>query len=250
MEDCKCGRIPPCYSGKKFRIHEELEKIKAGDETHDKVYELNKQTCDFERRLSNDFLDMQVRIADKLAKDVIEGVKTPDWAKNMLAGIPEQLSRAEYDILEEILKEKNRFMEEKKTKKMTKAEAFEYLKGKKVVCNGLNDEDVQRKLFEVGISWRGGKADVTGAAPFLYINPDGITHGGSFGWFYLHEYEEISADDILSIEIVKDGFNYDKVVELAKPLMHYLSETGHTEVISVCQEGISAIPMGVFLYKG
>ena len=46
MEECKCGRIPPCYSGKKFRIHEELDKIMVGDETHDIVYELNKQMCD------------------------------------------------------------------------------------------------------------------------------------------------------------------------------------------------------------
>lgn len=71
--------------------------------THDKVYELNNQMCDLERGLSNDFLDMQVRIADKLAKDVVEGVRTPDWAKNMLAGISEQLSRAEYEILDETL---------------------------------------------------------------------------------------------------------------------------------------------------
>lgn len=52
MEDYKCGRIPPCYGGKKFRIHEELEKIKAGDETNDMVYELNKQMCDIGRLIS------------------------------------------------------------------------------------------------------------------------------------------------------------------------------------------------------
>lgn len=143
-------------------------------------------------------------------------------------------------------------MKEKKTKKMTKAEAFEYLKGKKVVCNGLNDEDVQRKLFEVGIRWRGGKADVTGAAPFLYINPDGITHGGSFKWFNLHEYEEISADDILSIEIVEEKheleFNYDKVVELAKPLMHYLNEVRCSDGIRVSQLGIIHEPMSTLVF--
>ena len=59
---------------------------------------MKKQMSDLERGLSYDFLDMQVRITDKLAKDVVEGVRTPDWAKNMLAGIPEQLSRAEYEI--------------------------------------------------------------------------------------------------------------------------------------------------------
>lgn len=95
-------------------------------------------------------------------------------------------------------------MEEKKTKKMTKAEAFEYLKGKKVACNGSDEALVQRKLFEVGIMWRNGTTDVLEGAPFLFINPNGITHCQSGEWFYAHEYEKISADDILSIEIVND----------------------------------------------
>ena len=32
MEESKCGKIPPCYGGKKFRIHEELEEIKPCSE--------------------------------------------------------------------------------------------------------------------------------------------------------------------------------------------------------------------------
>ena len=27
MEDCKCGRIPPCYSGRVFNIYEETKKV-------------------------------------------------------------------------------------------------------------------------------------------------------------------------------------------------------------------------------
>lgn len=95
-------------------------------------------------------------------------------------------------------------MEEKKTKRMTQAEAFEWLKGKKVACNGSNEELVQRKLFEVGIMWRNSTTDVVEGAPFLFINPNGITHCQSTEWFYTHEYEKISADDILSIEIVEE----------------------------------------------
>lgn len=250
MNECKCGRIPPCYGGKKFRIHEELEKIEAGDETHDKVYELNKQMCDLERGLSNDFLDMQVRIADKLAKDVVEGVKTPDWAKNMLAGIPEQLSRAEYEILEEILKEKNRFMKEKKTRKMTKAEAFEYFKKKRVVCDNFNSVAIQRKFFEVGIKWRGGSTEATDdRGSFMFVDLNGcLTHCNSRVWFDTHEYEEISADDILSIEIIEDELSYDKVVELAKPLMAYLNEVGFRDSIRVSQFGIVHEPMSTLIF--
>ncbi len=231
MKECDCGMIPPCYGSLERAIYEEAKKvndewkksralhgkiidklrnklIEGGflDDTHDKVYGLNKQMCDLERGLSNDFLDMQVRIADKLAKDVVEGVRTPDWAKNMLAGIPEQLSRAEYEILEEILKEKNRFMEEKKTKKMTKAEAFEWLKGKKVNTKGRGKE-VQTKLFECGVGWANNHFVYYDFGDYLLIQTDGcLYHCGYEGDSYwrAHHFEEISADDILSIEIIDE----------------------------------------------
>lgn len=87
---------------------------------------------------------------------------------------------------------------------MTKAEAFEYLKGKKVACDISNEELVQLKLFEVGIIWKDGISDVLDGAPFLFINPIGITHCYSREWFDTHAYKEISADDILSIEIVDE----------------------------------------------
>ena len=137
-------------------------------------------------------------------------------------------------------------------KKMTKAEAFEYLKGKRVACDSSKEELVQRKLFEVGIRWRGGKNDITSVAPFLFINPNGITHCGSREWFDLHEYEEISADDILSIEIVDEKyeleFNYDNVVELAKPLMAYLNDVGCRDSIRVSQFGIVHEPMSTLIF--
>ena len=95
-------------------------------------------------------------------------------------------------------------MEGNKTKKLTRAEAFEYLRGKKVACDSSNEDLVQLKLFEVGIMWRNSTTDVLEGAPFLFINPNGITHCQSGEWFYTHEYEKISADDILSIEIVDE----------------------------------------------
>lgn len=221
------------------------------------AFEVNKQMCDLERGLSNDFLDMQVRIADKLAKDVIEGVRTPDWAKNMLAGIPEQLSRAEYEILDEILKEKNRFMEEKKTKKMTKAEAFEYLKGKKVKCylgNNYVGKLLLTKIIECGF-----KSEITvpeGNEPFSWAffmlrAGDTMMLDLAFADTYrTYEWDEINAEELLSIKIV-DGtpkFSYEKVVELAKPLMEYLNDTGCTEQIGVSYDHIVALPMATFLH--
>lgn len=231
MKECNRGTIPPCYGSLEFAIYEEakkandewkksralhgklIDKMRAKlmeggflDDTHDKVYELNKQMCDLERGLSNDFSDMQVRIADKLAKDVVEGVRTPDWAKNMLAGIPEQLSRAEYEILDEILKEKNRPMKEKKTKKtkkMTKAEAFEYLKHKKVAVTG-DTITLQNKLFNIGYKWCDGSIVAMPMIDFLLIDDETFQFTESLSHFRNCGYAEISSDDILSIEIVDE----------------------------------------------
>lgn len=95
-------------------------------------------------------------------------------------------------------------MEEKKTKRMTRAKAFAYLEGKKVACDNRNEILVQRKLFEVGIRWLSGKADVKDYASFLFIDADGMTYCDTRDYFDLQDYEEISADDILSIEIVEE----------------------------------------------
>lgn len=219
MEDCKCGRIPPCYGGKKFRIHEELEEIKpCSEETAQGIIEALR-----ELRNASELEEASNRLAEHIFEDILKSIKSND-------------------------------MEEKKTKKMTKAEAFEYLKGKKVLCYSSKMEAVQGFVKSLGFHWFDYSEEPM-LVSILFLGEDGrLAYSVSLKWFEEHEYEEISADDILSIEIVDEKyeleFNYDKVVELAKPLMHYLSETGHTEVILVCQEGISAIPMGVFLYKG
>ena len=64
---------------------------------------------------------------------------------------------------------------EKKTKKMTKAEAFEYLKGKKVYVAGKSGE-IQEVLFKAGFSWDGSSASQkieSTNEPFLYIGDEG-----------------------------------------------------------------------------
>lgn len=206
MKECKNSDILPCYRDGYGVWH-------YSDDTHDKVYELNKQMCDIGKTMHDPF--------EPLSEEAIQDITK---------------------ALEITRKPKGIIMEEKMTKKMTKAEAFEYLKGRRVVCDGLNNEDVQRKLFEVGIRWRGGKADVTAAAPFLFINPDGITHCGSLAWFNLHEYEEISADDILSIEIVEEK-NGDKrkseileeIAKLGEKISDLIEEYGGNVIVEIDQ---------------
>ena len=97
-------------------------------------------------------------------------------------------------------------MEEKKTKKMTKAEAFEWLKGKKVNAKGKGKE-VQTKLFECGVGWATNHFVYYDFGDYLLIEYDGyLYHCGYEGDSYwrLHHFEEISVDDILSIEIVEE----------------------------------------------
>lgn len=216
---------------------------------------------DYIKRLSNDIFDMKVRIADKLAKDIVEGVRTPDWAKNMLAGIPEQLSRAEYEILDEILKEKNRFMEEKKTKKMTKAEAFEYLKGKKVKC--YLGHNYVGKLLLTKIIECGFKSEITvpeGNEPFswaFFMSKDGDTMMLDLAFadrYSTYEYGEINAEELLSIEIIEEadglkyGSSWDEITRLGAQISKILDDMpGHCRVeITECT--VNLYNEGVNLY--
>ena len=143
-------------------------------------------------------------------------------------------------------------MKEKKTKKMTKAEAFEYLKGKKVLCCSSKMEVVQGFVRSLGFHWSDYSEEPM-LVSILFLGEDGrLTYSVSLKRFEEHELPEISADDILSIEIVEEKyeleFNYDKVVELAKPLMLYLNEVGCPDSIRVSQFGIVHEPMSTLIF--
>lgn len=108
-------------------------------------------------------------------------------------------------------------MEEKKTKKMTKAEAFEWLKGKKIMCyagiaNIFDEADkVEKFLKEVGcnyyfanhINWREWYHHLYG---FL-IDSDGdmyVVFENQRDSFKKSPLAPIEVSDLLSIEIVED----------------------------------------------
>ena len=136
---------------------------------------------------------------------------------------------------------------------MTKAEAFEWLKCKKVSvsCREIS-EKVQSKLFACGVQWKNGGTSFCDYGNYYVINSHGLlAHCDGMGsyWDCLIN-EEISVDDILSIEIVEETpkFSYEKVVELAKPLMDYLNDTGCGERICVTCEVIVAESMATFLH--
>ena len=171
--------------------------------------------------------------------------ETPYWG-----GLEESRKAGkEWNELSNELREKLEQME-KKAKKMTKAEAFEYLKGKKVLCYSSKMEAVQGFVKSLGFHWSDYSQESM-LVSILFLGEDGrLTYSVSLKQFDELEYEEISADDILSIEIVEGTpkFSYEKVVDLAKPLMEYLNDTGWTEQIGVSYDHIVAQPMATFLH--
>lgn len=124
---------------------------------------------------------------------------------------------------------------EKKTKKMTKAEAFEYLKGKRVLCGAYSTE-IQDFAKSVGFYWSSCK-DEYWLVLALFFGKDGrLTYTLSPKEFESRDdYEEMSADDILSIEIVEEenGLDKDCAMSHAMEIMRWLREKSspHTTMI-------------------
>ena len=140
------------------------------------------------------------------------------------------------------------------TKKMTKAEAFEYFKKKRVVCDNFNCVAIQRKFFEVGIKWRGGSTDATeDRGAFLFVDLNGcLTHCNSRVWFDTHEYEVLSADDILSIEIVDEKSGEEDALDLISTIGARLTDVlrrmeGHKHIV-ITEDDVILYDEGMSLF--
>lgn len=173
-------------------------------------------------------------IVDKIMKDVEEDYKK---LSDPLDPPSEETMYGMRRVLEKGLTKNENKMEEKKTKKMTKAEAFEWLKCKKVNTIGFGKQ-VQKKLFDCGVKWHNGKCEYYDFSDYLLIDADGdLYHCGNCGEVYwgMHHFEEISADDILSIEIVEENRSeneLDEIVELGEKIQCLLPKlSGHRHVV-------------------
>ena len=131
--------------------------------------------------------------------------------------LEEASNRLAEHIFEDILKSIKSNDMEKKTKKMTKAEAFEYLKGKKVLCYSSKMEVVQGFVKSLGFHWSDYSEEPM-LVSILFLGKDGrLTYSVSLKRFEEHESPEISVDDILSIEIVEEKYEpLDKWDEFAR----------------------------------
>ena len=86
---------------------------------------------------------------------------------------------------------------------MTQEEARNFLSNKKVFVKNKSKE-IQLKLFEIGFGWyeQPIKEPKHLTKPFLYIQSyQSLSYGIDVNQFYKHKFEEISAEDILNIEV-------------------------------------------------
>lgn len=88
---------------------------------------------------------------------------------------------------------------------MTKEEIKKFLDNTKVYVNGKSEE-IQKKLFSFGYNWleNNNYEILFPEKPFLFINDDGIiTHSENMNYFNNHKYTEITAEQILSLELTE-----------------------------------------------
>ena len=90
---------------------------------------------------------------------------------------------------------------------MTRKEIDKFLANTKVYVNGKSKE-IQEKLFSLGYKWHFGGAEVNYTKePFLFIYEDmSLTKSGNMEHFSNHNNREITAEEILALEITEPTF--------------------------------------------
>lgn len=90
---------------------------------------------------------------------------------------------------------------------MTREEINMFLADTKVYVAGKSEE-IQKKLFSLGYEWRDGRTKVSNTnVPFLYIDKTHyMSNGLDMCIFTEHGHREISAEEILSLELTADSY--------------------------------------------
>ena len=97
---------------------------------------------------------------------------------------------------------------------MTKEEIRKILDNTKVYVNGKSKE-IQEKLFSFGYIW-GSRSKIVNNTdkPFLFIHNDKtITYGDDMNYFREYKKKEITAEEILSIELTEPLYREFKIKE-------------------------------------
>lgn len=91
---------------------------------------------------------------------------------------------------------------------MTKEEIKKFLNDTKVYVNGKSEE-IQKRLFSFGYYWCVSNSTKVRHldSPFLYIHENKeIVHSDDMVYFFNHKFREITAEEILSLEITEPSY--------------------------------------------
>lgn len=131
---------------------------------------------------------------------------------------------------------------------MTKAEAFEYLKGKKVKC--YLGHNYVGKLLLTKIIECGFKSEITvpeGNEPFSWAffmlrNGEAMMLDLAFADTYrTYEYDKINAEELLSIEVVEDTKPDCERNEHVKALQEFIAKSGCIDCIIISKNDIGIL---------
>lgn len=134
-------------------------------------------------------------------------------------------------------------------KKMTKAEAFEYLKNAKIYV-GCKRDAVLRKLFEIGLEWKAGGKEVDLGWDNIYEVYGLLSYDGNLRWIEQEKMKwfdnlamprELRADDVLSIEIVEDTKPDCERNEHVKALQELIAKSGCIDCIIISKNDIGIL---------
>lgn len=97
---------------------------------------------------------------------------------------------------------------------MTRKEIDKFLANTKVYVAGKS-KDIQEKLFSLGYKWGSGDTEVNYTKyPFLFIYEDMLfSYIGDMEYFSSNEHREISAEQILSLELTEPSYRPFKTQE-------------------------------------
>lgn len=182
-----------------------------------------------------------------------------------MCDIDKHLSEAGYfrKICEGQIEARKKLIDMEK-KKMTKAEAFEWLKGTKVVLRTIDDQlDLQKRLFDIGYKWRLSGTQLLrlyDVSCVFFLGIDGFIQHEEYEdesnklFCDTHVYKPIELCDILSIEIIEEadglkyGSSWDEITRLGAQISKILDDMpGHCRVeITECT--VNLYDVGVNLY--
>lgn len=130
---------------------------------------------------------------------------------------------------------------------MTQKEIDKFLANTKVYVNGKSKE-IQEKLFSLGFYWLSHNFTVLNTEkPFLYLNKDKeISWGNDMKMFTTHENREITAEEILSLELTEPAYRPFKDAEECWNEMLKHEPFGWVKKINGGYKQIMAIHMDIF----